>query len=70
MHWTDEIIKRMILLAFFSGVASSMLGLGGGVIYNPVFVELNLFPTVAFSTAMYLALFTSLSNTILYAISG
>lgn len=60
----------MIILAFFSGVASSMLGLGGGVIYNPVFVDLNLFPQVAFSTGMYLAMFTSLSNAVLFAISG
>lgn len=47
-----------------------MLGLGGGVIYNPVFVDLNLFPQVAFSTGMYLAMFTSLSNAVLFAISG
>lgn len=47
-----------------------MLGLGGGVIYNPVFVDLNLFPQVAFSTGMYMAMFTSLSNALLFAISG
>jgi len=70
MHWDKPTIKKMVSLAFVSGVFSSMLGLGGGVIYNPIFVSLQLFPSVAFSTGMYLAMFTSLSNTILYALSN
>lgn len=60
----------MILLGFLSGLFSSMLGLGGGVIYNPIFISFHIYPQVAFSTGMYLAMFTTLANSILYLIAN
>lgn len=49
---------------------SSMLGLGGGVIYNPIFISFKIFPQVAFSTGMYLAIYTTLANTVLFIIAN
>jgi len=60
-------------MAFFgllAGFGSGYVGLGGGVILNPIFIAFDVFPQVAFSTSMYLALYSSFANTILYYISG
>jgi len=69
IHWTNSRILRMILIALFAGSMSSMVGLGGGVIFNPIFLGFSMPPKVAFATGMYLAIFISLANTILYALA-
>ena len=60
----------MILFAFLIGTGASALGLGGGVVFNPLLIELGVQPQVASATGMFLVLFSSLSNTILYSLSG
>ncbi len=60
----------MILIAFTIGVISGTLGIGGGVIFNPLLVSLGVPPAVASSTGMYLVMFSTLTNSILYSISG
>jgi len=47
---------------------SSMLGLGGGVIFNPLLLDFGVLPAVASATGMFLVLFASGTNTILYTI--
>ena len=42
----------------------------GGVILNPILIAFEVFPQVAFSTSMYLALYSSLANTILFYLAG
>ena len=70
VQWTTKSLQGMILLGFFAGMMSSMLGLGGGVIYNPIFISFKIFPQVAFSTGMYLAIYTTLANSILFLIAN
>lgn len=70
VKWTGFKIVLMIFIGFIVGVLAGALGLGGGVIYNPLFLELGIDPQVASSTGMYLVMLTSLTNTILYAVQG
>ena len=41
-----------------------MAGLGPGVMFTSVFLEIDMHPTVASATGMYLTLFTTLATTI------
>ena len=60
----------MSFFGLLAGFGSGYVGLGGGVILNPIFIAFEVFPQVAFSTSMYLALYSSLANTILFYLAG
>jgi uncharacterized membrane protein YfcA len=68
MKWTVPKLSIMTTIAFVTGIISGALGLGGGVIFNPLFLELGLHPQVASATGMYLVMFGTLSNSALYAL--
>ena len=59
----------MIFFAFTVGVLASALGLGGGVVFNPLLIELGVPPQISSATGMFLVLFASLSNSILYSLA-
>jgi len=42
------------------------VGLGGGVVFNPVLIGLGVLPTVASSTGMYMIMFSSFLNTLTF----
>ena len=58
-----------MLLGLTTGILSSFLGLGGGVIFNPILLDFGVLPAVVSATGMYLTIFSSGTNTILYIIS-
>lgn len=58
----------LCVLGFICGMLSSMLGLGGGVIFNPLLLDFGVLPAVASATGMFLVLFASGTNTLLYTI--
>ena len=70
MHWTQKQLIVMIFFAFTVGVLASALGLGGGVVFNPLLIELGVPPQISSATGMFLVLFASLSNSILYSLAG
>lgn len=49
---------------------ASLVGLGGGVIYNPLMLEFSVHPRVAGSTSMYLVLLGTLAATSQYIFMG
>lgn len=59
-----------MVLGLVCGILSSMLGLGGGVIFNPMLLDFGVLPVVASATGMFLVLFASGTNTVLYLIDG
>jgi len=42
--WTNGQIVKMIIVAFAAGLMSSGLGLGGGVVYNPLLMAMGILP--------------------------
>ena len=70
IKWTIGKIIKMIGIGMIVGVISGALGLGGGVIFNPLFIELGIDAQVASATGMYLVMFSSISNSLLYAMAG
>lgn len=56
--------------ASICGGLASAIGLGGGIVFNPVLIGLGIPPTVAASTGMYMIMFSSLLNTVTFHLFG
>ena len=59
-----------MIFCLLGGWICGALGMGGGVIYNNLFMAWGVPPAVATSTSMYLITFASLASTVSYWISG
>ena len=46
------------------------MGLGGGVVFNPILLNLGVPPTVVAATGMFLIMYSQLSNTAIYILMG
>lgn len=62
-------LTKLLLGSMLGGVVGAM-GLGGGVVFNPVLLSLGIPPTVVAATGMYLILFSQASNTAIYYLIG
>jgi len=51
-------------ISFFGGLLSSIVGVGGGIIFSPLLVALDMHPTVAVSTAIFVETFMVLTTTV------
>ena len=58
----------LVNLAFWGGLISSALGIGGGIIYNPVLLSLGLPPMVAGASGMVLVTFSKFATTFIFLI--
>jgi len=70
IQWENPIIIKLVFIALGGGMLASLVGLGGGVIFNPVILEFGVHPRVSSSTSMYLVMLNSMAATIQFAFSG
>lgn len=70
LKFSPNIVRRLVMVAFFGGWVSGALGLGGGAIFNPVLLSMGIPPGVSSSTGMYLVMFTTLGSSITYTLQG
>lgn len=68
LKYSPSILRKLVAVAFAGGWVSGALGLGGGAIFNPVFLSLGIPPAVTSSTGMYLVMFTTLGSSITYTL--
>ena len=54
---------------FCGGLIAGALGLGGGVIYNPVMLMLGLPPMVSAASGLYLVTFSKIATTVVYVVN-
>ena len=66
---SDHILK-VILVAILAGIVSSMVGIGGGMITNPMFASLGLDPKESSSTSNFLIITTATASTFLFSFAG
>mmetsp|Transcript_18863 Transcript_18863/g.21092 ORF Transcript_18863/g.21092 Transcript_18863/m.21092 type:complete len:115 (-) Transcript_18863:91-435(-) len=57
-------------IAIIGGSLSSLVGLGGGVIFNPLMIEFGVHPKVSGSTSIYLITISTFSATIQFMLLG
>jgi uncharacterized membrane protein YfcA len=56
--------------ASIGGGLASAVGLGGGIVFNPVLIGLGVPPQVAASTGMYMIMFSSFLNSLTFYLFG
>ena len=57
-------------MGFFGGFVAGAFGLGGGVVFGPILINLGMPPRVSSATANYLITFSKISSCLIYAIAG
>ncbi|CDW89908.1 UNKNOWN [Stylonychia lemnae] len=62
---TNHLIK-LIVLCFFCGILGGIVGIPGGIILAPMFIQLGMLPIIVSSTNQYLALISSISVSFQY----
>lgn len=67
---SDSQLRSVMLNAFIGGIIAGMLGIGGGMIITPLFLQLGVNPKVTTSTSNFLLVFTSCASTIQYVLAG
>ena len=60
--YSGSSLRKIIFCAFSGGIVNA-LGLDGGVIFNPMLIEMGLPPQVVTATSMYMILCSSFSTT-------
>lgn len=60
----------MLTLGFFGGWVAGALGLGGGVIFNPLLLAMGVPPKVSSATGMYIITFSKIATCVIYLIYG
>lgn len=63
-------ITKVVLVAVLAGIISSMVGIGGGMITNPMFASLGLDPKESSSTSNFLIITTAIASTFLFSFAG
>lgn len=61
---------RIAILTIFAGIISSMVGIGGGMITNPILLSMGLDPKATSSTSTFLIVTTAIASSFIYLISG
>lgn len=57
-------------LAVLAGLLGSLVGIGGGMVTNPMMLDLKFVATVASATSGFIIIFSAIANTIQFGISG
>lgn len=65
-----KVLRTVLGLGFGGGWVAGALGLGGGVIFNPLLLALGVPPKVSSATGMYLITFSKIATSALYIVFG
>jgi len=63
-------LRNVLSLGFFGGWVAGALGLGGGVIFNPLLLAMGVPPKVSSATGMYIITFSKIATCVIYLIYG
>lgn len=70
LSWDDGMLRKFPTVSLLAGFTAGLLGIGGGMIIGPLFLEIGMEPQVGTSTCAFMILFTATSGVILYLFSG
>lgn len=63
-------ITILVVLGFMGGLLAGALGLGGGVIFNPVLLTMGLPPQVSGACSLYMVFFSKIASCLVYILNG
>lgn len=70
IRYRGKPLVKTILVGFVGGWVAGALGLGGGAIYNPVFLSMGIAPKVSSATGLYLVCFSKIAACFIYFMAG
>ena len=70
MENVENRIVYIVTIGIFAGIVSSSLGIGGGMITNPVFSGLGMDPKQSSSTSNFLIIVTAIASSFIFILSG
>ena len=70
MENVENHIAYIVSVGIFAGIVSSTLGIGGGMITNPVFSGLGMEPKQSSSTSNFLIIVTAIASSFIFVLSG
>lgn len=68
--WNTHSIIKFVIFACIAGFISGAVGLSGGILFTPLFLDFGIAPSVASGTSMFMAMFATLSSSILFMFGG
>ena len=66
LKFSGSTLTLVLASGFGGGWVAGALGLGGGVIYNPILISMGVPPKVSASTGMYLITFSTIASCFIY----
>ena len=69
IEFNSSNLKKLMAGAFAGGIVNA-IGLGGGVIFNPLLFNMGVCPQAATATGMYMILYSSAASTLVYLTFG
>ena len=70
VHWTRRSVVWYPIISWTAGFVAAMMGVGGGMITNPVMLEMGIVPAVAAATSSFMMIFTASASSMQYIIIG
>lgn len=70
VRWNKDNTLKIGLIAVMTGVAAGALGIGGGIIMNPVLLSIGLRPEVCTATSSFVIVFATSVSVIQFIVSG
>ena len=68
--WPMSQLIKCVVIVLFGGTVAGMLGFGGGMILNPLMLEMGIHPLVSSATSSLMVLFSASAATFSFAVSG
>lgn len=59
----NKSLLKVMLMTFIAGLLGGIVGIGGGIILSPIFLQLGMLPGVVANTNQYLVLVSTISVT-------
>lgn len=59
IEFTSRNTVKLSVISVLTGMAGAALGIGGGMIMNPLFLELGQMPSIASATGMYIVMYSA-----------
>ena len=69
IKFNNKNLKKLMGGAFLGGIVNS-LGLSGGVVFNPLLINMGVQPQAATATGMYMILYSSAASTLVFLTYG
>ena len=69
-EFSTRVIVKLVSVAFLVAIFASLAGLGPGIVFNSMLVQLDMHPAVASATGMYCTMFTTLACTLIVILNA